>query len=108
MLVPIICGSDKTTVTVATGQAEYYLLYLSIGNLHNNVRQAHRGGLVLIAFLAIAKSKYFVNSLSESIKQYFILFQLIKNMAIAWLSAASADSYFIHHCLIFSHLFDLG
>ncbi|KAF9227239.1 hypothetical protein BS17DRAFT_861754 [Gyrodon lividus] len=34
--VPIILGSDKTTVLVATGNNEYYLLYLSIGNVRNN------------------------------------------------------------------------
>jgi hypothetical protein len=56
MLVPIILGSDKTTVSVATGNNEYYPLYLSIGNIHNNVRRAHRNGLVLLAFLAIPKS----------------------------------------------------
>ena len=58
MFVPIILGSDKTTVSVATGHTEYYPLYLSIGNLHNNVRRAHRGGVALIGFLAIAKSEY--------------------------------------------------
>lgn len=55
MLVPIILGSDKTTVSVGTGNNEYYPLYLSIGNVKNNVRRAHRDALVLIAFLAIPK-----------------------------------------------------
>lgn len=54
--VPIILGSDKTTVSVATGQNEYYPLYMSIGNVHNNVRRAHRGALALVGFLAIPKS----------------------------------------------------
>ena len=58
MLVPIIAGSDKTTVSVATGQNDYYPLYMSIGNIHNETRQAHGSGLVLIGFLAISKSKY--------------------------------------------------
>ncbi|KIJ70649.1 hypothetical protein HYDPIDRAFT_23740 [Hydnomerulius pinastri MD-312] len=31
--VPIILGSDKTTVSVGTGNNEYYPLYLSIGNV---------------------------------------------------------------------------
>ena len=57
MLVPIILGSDKTTVSVATGQNEYYPLYISIGSIHNNIRRAHRGAVALIAFLAIPKSK---------------------------------------------------
>ena len=58
MLVPIILGSDKTTVSVATGHNEYYPLYLSLGSVHNNIRRAHRGAVALIAFLAIPKSKY--------------------------------------------------
>ena len=55
MFVPIILGSDKTTVSVATGQHEYYPVYLSIGNVHNNVRRAHKDALVLIGFLPIPK-----------------------------------------------------
>ncbi|KAG1864403.1 hypothetical protein F4604DRAFT_1882097 [Suillus subluteus] len=38
MFVPIILGSDKTTVSVGTGNNEYYPLYALIGNVHNNVR----------------------------------------------------------------------
>ncbi|THV00701.1 hypothetical protein K435DRAFT_818222 [Dendrothele bispora CBS 962.96] len=56
MLVPIILGSDKTTVSVATGNVEYHPLYLSIGNVHNTVRRAHRNAVVPIAFLPIPKS----------------------------------------------------
>ncbi|PIL25424.1 hypothetical protein GSI_13314 [Ganoderma sinense ZZ0214-1] len=54
--VPIILGSDKTTVSVATGQNEYYPLYASIGNIHNSARRAHRNGMVLVGFLAIPKT----------------------------------------------------
>jgi Plavaka transposase len=57
MFVPLILGSDKTTVSVTTGQNEYYPLYMSIGNVHNSVRQAHRNALTLVVFLAIPKSK---------------------------------------------------
>ena len=55
MFVPIILGSNKTTVLVATGQNKYYPLYISIGNIHNNVRRAHRNGLALLGFLAVPK-----------------------------------------------------
>ena len=58
MFVPIILGSGKTTVSVATGNNEYYPLYMSIGNIFNNVRRAHRNGVVLIGFLAIPKSMF--------------------------------------------------
>ncbi|KAG2126611.1 hypothetical protein DEU56DRAFT_872879 [Suillus clintonianus] len=55
-LVPIILSSDKTTVSVGTGNNEYYPLYASIGNVHNNVQCAHRDALVIIGFLAIPKT----------------------------------------------------
>ena len=57
MIVPIIYGSDKTTVSVATGNNEYWPVYISIGNIHNNVWRAHQDGLVLLRFLPIPKSK---------------------------------------------------
>ncbi|KAF9489865.1 hypothetical protein BDN71DRAFT_1400860 [Pleurotus eryngii] len=56
MLVPVILGSDKTTVSVATGNNEFYPLYGGIGNVHNNVRRAHRDAVSLIALLAIPKT----------------------------------------------------
>ncbi|KAM6494803.1 hypothetical protein JOM56_009426 [Amanita muscaria] len=56
MFVPIILGSDKTTVSVATGHTEFWPLYFSIGNVHNKVRRAHDGALVLIGFLSIPKT----------------------------------------------------
>jgi Plavaka transposase len=58
LFVPIILGSDKTTVSVGTGDNEYYPLYMSIGNIHNNVRRAHRNGVVLVGFLVIPKSQF--------------------------------------------------
>lgn len=55
-LIPIILGSDKTTVSVGTGNNEYWPVYLSIGNIRNTTRRAHRNGIAAIAFLAIPKS----------------------------------------------------
>jgi hypothetical protein len=57
MFAPVILGSDKTTVSVATGQNDFYPLYLSLGNVHNCVRRAHCNAVSLIAFLAIPKGK---------------------------------------------------
>ncbi|KAJ3804333.1 hypothetical protein F5876DRAFT_83350 [Lentinula aff. lateritia] len=56
MIVPIILGADKTTVSVATGHVEYHPLYLSIGNVTNSARRAHRNAVIPIGFLAIPKS----------------------------------------------------
>ncbi|KAN0127920.1 hypothetical protein V8E53_014268 [Lactarius tabidus] len=56
MFVPVVLGSDKTTVSVATGQNDFYPLYISLGNVHNTVRRAHRNAVSLLAFLAIPKT----------------------------------------------------
>ena len=45
------------TVSVATGNNEFYPLYLSIGNVRNNVHHAHRHVVVPLGFLALPKSK---------------------------------------------------
>jgi Plavaka transposase len=58
MFVPVILGSDKTTVSVATGNNEYYPLYASAGNVHNGVRRAHRNAVSIVGFLALPKSMY--------------------------------------------------
>lgn len=55
MIVPIILGADKTTVSVATGHVKYHPLYLSIGNVTNSARQAHRNAVIPIGFPAIPK-----------------------------------------------------
>ncbi|KAF8813200.1 hypothetical protein BYT27DRAFT_7220575 [Phlegmacium glaucopus] len=47
MCVPIILGSDKTTVSVGTGDIEYHPLYFSIGMVHNSVRRAHHNAVHL-------------------------------------------------------------
>ena len=53
MFCPIILGADKTTISVATGNVEYHPVYLSLGNLHNNVCRAHWNGVIPFMFLAI-------------------------------------------------------
>ena len=55
MLTPVILGMDKTTVSVATGHQEYHPVYMSLGNIHNEMRRAHGDGVVPVAFLAIPK-----------------------------------------------------
>ncbi|KIM61542.1 hypothetical protein SCLCIDRAFT_25845 [Scleroderma citrinum Foug A] len=56
MFVPVVLGSDKTTVSVATGNTEYYPLYISLGNIHNNVCWAHCDAVTILTFLAIPKT----------------------------------------------------
>jgi hypothetical protein len=52
---PIILGSNKTMVSVATGYVKYHLLYLSIGNPYNTVWHSHHNAVIPIAFLTIPK-----------------------------------------------------
>lgn len=58
LFVPIILGSDKTTVSIGTGDTGYYPIYAAIGNTHNGLRRAHRDALVLVGFLSIAKGMF--------------------------------------------------
>lgn len=55
MFVPIYVSSDKTTVSVATGQNDFHPVYISIGNIHDNIRRADVGGFALLAFLPIPR-----------------------------------------------------
>ncbi|KAJ7613474.1 hypothetical protein FB45DRAFT_1111991 [Roridomyces roridus] len=56
MFVPGVFGSDKTTVSVGTGNTEFYPFYGGIGNIYNSTRRAHREGLSVMAFLSIPKT----------------------------------------------------
>ena len=57
MFVPIILGSDKTTVSVATGNNEYWPIYISTGHVHNYAHHGHSQAVSLLGFLSIPKSK---------------------------------------------------
>ena len=65
MFVPVILGSDKTTVSVTTGNNEYYPLYALIGNVHNNIHRAHRNAVVVIGFLRVSTVFYPTLSVSN-------------------------------------------
>ena len=91
IFIPIILGSDKTMVSVATGQHEYHPIYLSIGNLHNHFRRAHNDGLVLIGFLPIPKGRYFI--LLETLS--LMSSQVHEGTPIMTLSVTSAADYFM-------------
>lgn len=59
MFVPVIIGTDKTTVSVATGHQEFHPVYGGIMNTTNSVRRAHSEAIVPVAFLAIPKGTLF-------------------------------------------------
>ncbi|KAF7354503.1 C2H2-type domain-containing protein [Mycena venus] len=56
MFVPVVGGSDKTTVSVGTGHQEYHPVYSSPGNLTGIARRAHSNGVLPAAFLPIPKT----------------------------------------------------
>ncbi|KAE9396973.1 hypothetical protein BT96DRAFT_958047 [Gymnopus androsaceus JB14] len=71
MLIPVILGANKTTVSVTTGHVEYHPLYLTIGNITNAVRHAHANAVIPIGFLAIPKffkKKLYHNSITAILK----------------------------------------
>ncbi|KAF9528314.1 hypothetical protein CPB83DRAFT_767174 [Crepidotus variabilis] len=55
MFLPIIAGSDKTTVSVATGHQVFHPVYQSPGIISNIARRAHGNGVLPVAFLPIPK-----------------------------------------------------
>jgi hypothetical protein len=63
MFVPIIAGSDKTTVSAVLGHQEYHPVYISVGNLSNMAQQARGNGLLPITFLPIPKGEFYYNTL---------------------------------------------
>ncbi|KAJ6617648.1 hypothetical protein B0H10DRAFT_1948157 [Mycena sp. CBHHK59/15] len=58
MYVPSVLSSDKTTVSVGTGNTEFYPFYSRVGNLHHAARGPHREGLAVITFLSILKTTH--------------------------------------------------
>ncbi|KDQ60528.1 hypothetical protein JAAARDRAFT_191902 [Jaapia argillacea MUCL 33604] len=58
MFVPIVAGSDKTTVSVATGHQEYHPVYMSPGILTNPACCARGTGVLPVVFLPIPKANH--------------------------------------------------
>jgi hypothetical protein len=55
MFVPVCSGSNKTTMTIGTGQQEYHPVYMSPGNLSNIACRLHGNAVLPVAFLPIPK-----------------------------------------------------
>jgi hypothetical protein len=56
MLAPVVSGSDKITVSVATGHQEYHPIYVSPGIITNTAHRRHGNAVMPVAFLSIPKS----------------------------------------------------
>lgn len=55
MFLPLIMGSDKTTVSVATGNQEFHPFYGSPGIISNLAQRSHGSGVLPYAMLPIPK-----------------------------------------------------
>ncbi|KAF9522125.1 hypothetical protein CPB83DRAFT_899922 [Crepidotus variabilis] len=53
--IPIVAGSDKTTVSVATGHQMFHPVYMGPGSITNTARRAHGNGMLPVGFLPIPK-----------------------------------------------------
>ena len=104
MLVPLILGSNKTTVSVATGQTEFYPLYMSIGNVRNKIQRTHRNAVVLLGFLAIPKSRCQISPIYLS---QLIISQRTSNIPITKNSITSAGNFFTSLWPAYSAAFNL-
>ncbi|KAF8073482.1 hypothetical protein FPV67DRAFT_1559904 [Lyophyllum atratum] len=83
MLVPIISGSDKTTVSVATGHQEYHPVYQSPGTITNTARRAHGNAVLPVAFLPIPKR----NKRQRKRPEYQLFVQQMYHMCLAQIFA---------------------
>lgn len=71
MFVPVVAGSDKTTVSVATGHQEYHPVYVSPGIITNTARRGHGNGVLPVAFLPIPKSESRLSFMPLSISDHY-------------------------------------
>ncbi|KAI6032115.1 hypothetical protein BKA83DRAFT_4461746 [Pisolithus microcarpus] len=93
--IPIILGSDETTVSVATGQNDYYPLYLSIGNIRNKVHHAHCHGVVLIASLLFhASLAYILHNLKPAMTKPVVMWFHQQNKGVCF--ADVGDGHYHH------------
>lgn len=101
MFVPIIAGSDKTTVSVATGHQEYHPVYMSPGILTNTARRARGNAFLPVAFLPIPKSIIF--DLLSHPNPTNIIPQRTRSIEGSQLSKNFADNYITPVSLLYLH-----
>ncbi|KAH9032556.1 hypothetical protein EDB84DRAFT_1561952 [Lactarius hengduanensis] len=86
MFVPVIAGSDKTTVSVATGHQEYHPVYVSLGNIVNTARCGHGNGVVPVAFLPIPKTYLHISPQSSQSTVSMVFMYAVHHPEQVWLT----------------------
>jgi hypothetical protein len=100
MFVAAIGGSDKTTVSVATGHQEYHPVYVSPSVLTNPARRGHGNAVLPAAFLPIPKSTCLIHALLALAH----IAQLLKNIEKPRNIKNSSDNCTMRVSHSFSHL----
>lgn len=103
--VPVVLGSNKTTVSVGTGDNEYYPLYASVGLVHNSARRAHHNAVSIIGFLAIPKGLLTSGFFTRMLSPLHTLLQLHMNIRILKNFENSAANSSTHQSIIYSPRF---
>ena len=71
IFVPIYISSDKTTVSVATGQNDFHPVYMSVGNVHNLTDVRTLAGLSFLLFYPFREVSTIQNSRTGSMMQLY-------------------------------------
>lgn len=94
-------GSDKTTVSVGTGNSSFYPLYGSSALLHNDVRRSNPNAVVLIALLPIPKGMCNIHVNSD---MHSTNIQRIENIMMRIAIVNSVGVYFMQCLRKYLHL----
>ena len=107
-------ASDKTKLSVGTGNQQAHPVYLSIGNIHSDIRnKSTNHALILLALLPIPEFKYQIPEIQAALKHRLFHFCLAK--ITQPLKDAAKEGVFltdpygcIHHCftLLASYMVD--
>lgn len=79
MFLPLIMGSDKTTVSVATGNQEFHPFYGSPGVISGIARRSHGSGVLPYSMLPIPKGLYTFDLLQIQVV-FSLIFQLLSGI----------------------------
>ncbi|KAG2050735.1 hypothetical protein BDR06DRAFT_983887 [Suillus hirtellus] len=92
--VPIILSSNKTTISVSTGNNEYYPLYSSIWNICNNILSSLKSGMTTPEVTCFGDGPYIADYEEQVLLMCIVRGQCPKCMA----PCANLDQDLLCHC----------
>ncbi|EJD33712.1 hypothetical protein AURDEDRAFT_38538, partial [Auricularia subglabra TFB-10046 SS5] len=91
LVIPIILASDKTQLTVLSGDKSAYPVYITIGNIHSDIRrQPSTRATVLLGYLPVSKFEVYAKQEDRSTAAHR-LFHACMTVILAPLVQAGAD-----------------